>query len=145
MEWHKTMKEKKKNKIHIKIRNKLKFFIVMFFIFLGLSVYFVIKDAVPLKYPLSVFLIGLFIGGLLSRIQNITWDNNGEQIVKEFDIISGILLFFLILLIIFKQQLIHKFVHLPKISAIVFALNTGIMFGRTWLIRRQIKKILLEH
>ncbi len=139
------MKEENKKKVNKKIRNKLKLYIVLFFIFLGLSFYHFIKDDVPLVYILSIFLIGVFLGTLLSRIQNISWDKNGEQIVKEFDIISGILLFFYVLLTIFKQQLIHEFVHLPKISAIVFALNAGIMLGRTIKIRHQIKNILQNH
>lgn len=80
------------------------------------------------------------MGVILSRIQNVTWDKNGEQIVKEFDIISGILLFLLILLVIFKKNIIHVFIHLPKISAIIFALNAGIMLGRAYTIRYQIKK-----
>lgn len=130
--------------VSLKIRRKLKFFALMFFIFLGLSFYYFIKEQVPVKYPVLVFIIGLFLGALLSRIQNVTWDKNGEQIVKEFDIISGVLLFFLILLILFKKEILHEFIHLPKLSAVIFALNSGIMLGRIIKIRHQIKKILLE-
>ena len=95
-----------------------------------------------IKYPILVFLIGLLIGVILSRIQNLSWDKNSKQIIKEFDIISGILLFFLILLIIFKRNIVNEFIHLPKITAIIFALNAGIMFGKTIQIRRQIASIL---
>lgn len=127
-----------------KIRRKLKFFVIMFSISIGLSFYFFIKEDTPIKYPLIIFIIGIAIGAILSRIQNVTWDKNGEKIVKEFDIISGILLFLLILLIIFKKNIIHEFIHLPRISAIIFALNAGIMLGRAYTIRHQIKNILLD-
>lgn len=114
----------------------------MFCVFLGLSIYYFIKEGMSIKYPILVFLIGLLIGVILSRIQNLSWDKNSKQIIKEFDIISGILLFFLILLIIFKRNIVNEFIHLPKITAIIFALNAGIMFGKTIQIRRQIASIL---
>ena len=117
----------------------------MFCVFLGLSIYYFIKEGMSIKYPILVFLIGLLIGVILSRIQNLSWDKNSKQIIKEFDIISGILLFFLILLIIFKRNIVNEFIHLPKITAIIFALNAGIMFGKTIQIRRQIASILKKH
>ena len=117
----------------------------MFFVFLGLSFYYFIKEEISIKYPIFVFLIGILIGVILSRIQNITWDKNSKQIIKEFDIISGILLFFLILLIIFKRNIVHEFIHLPKITAIIFALNSGIMLGKTIQIRHEIANILKDH
>ena len=138
------MSDPDKIPVSLKIRRKLRFFALMFFIFLGLSFYYFNKEQVPVKYPVLVFIIGLILGVLLSRIQNVTWDKDGEQIVKEFDIISGILLFFLILLILFKKEILHEFTHLPRLSAVIFALNSGIMLGRIIRIRHQIKKILLE-
>jgi len=138
------MSDPDKIPVSLKIRRKLRFFTVMFFIFLSLSFYYFTKEQVPVKYPVLVFIIGVFLGALLSRIQNVTWDKHGEQIVKEFDIISGILLFFLILSILFKKEILHEFIHLQQLSAIIFALNSGIMLGRILRIRHKIKKILLE-
>ena len=64
------------NKKHVskKIRRKLKFFVIMFFISIGLSFYYFIKEDTPIKYPLIIFIIGIVIGKILSRIQNVTWD-----------------------------------------------------------------------
>ncbi len=125
-----------------KIRNKVRFFVVMFIISLTLAINAVFTEIVPVKYPALAFIIGLAIGVILSRIQKVTWDKDGERIIKEFDLISGILLFFLILLLIFKEKLVHEFVHFPKINSIIFALNAGIMLGRIFFIRHKIIKIL---
>lgn len=125
-----------------KIRNKVRFYVVMFIISLTLAINAVFTEVVPFKYPVAAFLIGLAIGVILSRIQKVTWDKDGERIVKEFDLISGILLFFLILLFIFKEKLVHEFVHFPKINSVIFALNAGIMLGRTIFIRHKVIKIL---
>ena len=116
----------------------------MFCVFLGLSVYYFIKEGMSIKYPIIVFIVGIVIGAILSRIQNLTWDKNSNQIIKEFDIISGILLFFLILFIIFKRNILNELIHLPKITAIIFALNAGIMLGKTIKIRHEIANILKE-
>jgi len=133
------------NIIDRKIRKKMIFFTVMFVVSLILSVVFVIRDYVPFLYVLIAFVSGSVIGAVLSRIQNVSWDKDKQKIVKEFDLISGILLFFMILFIIFKKQIIESFIHLPKITAIIFALNSGIMLGRILLIRHQIKTILLHN
>lgn len=120
------------------------FFTIMFVISLILSIVFIIRDYVPFQYVLIAFLSGLIIGAILSRIQNVNWDRDKHQIVKEFDLISGILLFFMILFLIFKKQIVESIVDLPKISAVIFALNSGIMLGRILLVRHQIKKILFN-
>ena len=138
------MTERKKRKVNIKVKRQLWFFVFMFFLFIFLSIKYFIQDDIPLKYPIFAFLIGIILGSILSRIQNITWDNKGHQIVKDFDVIGGILLFLLILLHIFKRDIIHEFVHLEHLSAIIFSLNAGIMLGRVFIIRYQIIEILID-
>ncbi len=132
----------KRDLVDKKIRHKVRFYVLMFIISLTLAINAVFTETVPVKYPMMAFLIGLGIGMILSRIQKVTWDKDGERIIKEFDLISGILLFFLILLFIFKEKLVQEFVHFPKINSVLFALNAGIMLGRTIFIRHKIIKIL---
>ncbi|MFD1314166.1 hypothetical protein [Namhaeicola litoreus] len=131
-----------KDKVDKKIRNKVRFFMVMFIISLTLAINAIFTEMVPARFPLIAFFIGLGAGLILSRIQKITWDKDGERIVKEFDLVSGILVFFLILLLIFKEKIVHQFVNFPKINSIIFSLNAGIMLGRTILIRHKVIKIL---
>jgi hypothetical protein len=132
----------KRELVDKKIRNKVRFFVLMFILSLTLAINAVFTEIVPVKYPILAFLIGFGIGMILSRIQKVTWDKDGKRIIKEFDLISGILLFFLILLFIFKEKLVQEFVQFPKINSVIFALNAGIMLGRTISIRHKIIKIL---
>ena len=62
-----------------KIRNKVRFFVVMFIISLTLAINAVFTEIVPVKYPALAFIIGLAIGVILSRIQKVTWDKDGER------------------------------------------------------------------
>ncbi len=137
------MKPKKRN-VSKKIKRQLWFFVFMFFLFIFLSIRHFIQDSIPLKYPIFAFLIGIILGAILSRIQNVTWDNKGHQIVKDIDMIGGILLILLILLNIFKRKIVYEFVHLEHISAITFSLSAGIMLGRVFTIRHQIIEILID-
>lgn len=138
------MTKPEKTWIDNKIKRQILFFVLLFFLFVFLTIKHFIHDDIPLKLPVFSFLIGIILGTILSRIQNVTWDNQGKQIIKKFDLFGGLLLFFLILFNIFKNDIVHEFIHIEHISAIVFALNAGIMLGRTYTIRHQIKKILLE-
>ncbi len=138
------MTKTKKRNVDKKVKRQLWFFVFMFFLFVFLSIMHFIQDAIPLKYPILAFFIGIILGAILSRIQNVTWDNKGHQIVKDFDLIGGILLFLLILLNIFKRDIVHEFVHLEHISAVIFSLNAGIMLGRVYTIRHQIIEILID-
>lgn len=124
------------------LKNKIKFFIFMFLLSTSLAIHYISTDVIEAKYPLFAFLIGLSIGVILSRIQKVSWDKDSEKIIKEFDLISGILLFFLILFLTFKTQLINSFVELPKVNSIIFSLNAGMMLGRTVTLRHRIFKIL---
>jgi len=127
-----------------KINRQLWFFVLLFVLFVILTILHFIHDNIPIKFPVSSFLIGILLGSFLSRIQNVSWDNKGKQIIKNFDLFGGLLLFFLILFNIFKTEVVHEFTHLKHISAIVSALNAGLMLGRILRIRHQIKKILMN-
>lgn len=70
---------------------------ILFILFVFLTIQHFIHDNIPLKLPVFAFLIGIVLGSILSRIQNVTWDNKGKQIIKNFDLFGGLLLFFLIL------------------------------------------------
>ena len=115
-------------------------FIFLFFLFVFLTIQHYIHDNIPLKLSFLAFFIGIILGVALSRIQNISWDNNRKQIIKNFDLFGELLLFFLVLFNIFKNDIVHEFIHLNHISAIVYALNAGLMLGRILRIRLQIKK-----
>jgi hypothetical protein len=133
-----------KSMVDKKIKRKIKIFIFMFLLSVCLAIYHITQDILPAKYPLTAFAIGLVLGALLSRIQKITWDKDGEKIIKQFDIISGLLLFFVILFFIFKDNIIMEIVSIKKINSLVFSLNAGMMLGRVLLIRHQIGRILRD-
>ncbi|MEN8123890.1 MAG: hypothetical protein ABFR32_02085 [Bacteroidota bacterium] len=124
------------------LKKHLWFFILMFFIFISLAIIHFIQDDVPVKYPFTAFISGIFLGAILSRIQNVTWDSKGHKIVKEFDIVGGILLILFILFTIFKKKIVYEITHLNHISAIVLSLNAGVMLGRIFTIRHKIIKTL---
>lgn len=109
-----------------------------------LSFYYSITDTIPYKTPILGFCFALLIGAIASRIQNVTWDEKGEQIVTDLDWIGGIILISNFTFLYFKRDIIHVFIHLPHISAIVFAINSGVMIGRILTMRPQIKRILRE-
>lgn len=139
------MTEPEKTWVDKKIKRHLWFFMILFILFVFLAIKHFIHDNIPLKLPVFAFLIGIVLGSILSRIQNVTWDNKGKQIIKNFDLFGGLLLFFLILFNIFKNTIVHEFIHLEHISAIVYTLNAGLMIGRILRIRHQIKNILEDN
>jgi hypothetical protein len=138
------MASEKKRKLHKKLRIKLWIFGLIFLVSFVLSFYQSITDTIPYKTPILGFCFGLLIGAITSRIQNVTWDEKGEQIITDLDWIGGIILISNIAFLYFKRDIIHLFIHLPHISAIVFAINSGVMLGRILTMRHQIKTILRE-
>jgi len=131
--------------VSVRIKRQHWFFIFLFFLFVFLTIQHYIHDNIPLKLPVFAFLIGVVLESILSRIQNVSWDNKGKQIIKKFDLFGGLLLFFLILFNIFKNKIVHEFIHIEHISAIVYALNAGLMLGRILRMRYQIKNILVDN
>ena len=138
------MAPEKKKKLQKKLRIKLWIFGLIFLVSFMLSFYYSITDTIPYKTPILGFCFALLIGAIASRIQNVTWDEKGEQIISDLDWIGGIILISNITFLYFKRDIIHLFIYLPHISAIVFTINSGVMLGRILTMRNQIKRILRE-
>ncbi|MEN8186890.1 MAG: hypothetical protein ABFR05_07155 [Bacteroidota bacterium] len=124
------------------LKRHLWFFIIMFLVFITLAIIHFIQDKVPVRYPFIAFITGIVLGAILSRIQNITWDSKGHKIVKQFDIVGGILLILFILFTVFKKKIVYEITDLNHISAIVLSLNAGIMLGRVITIGKKILEII---
>lgn len=131
-----------KKSIHKKIRIRLWLYLAIFFLGLGLTIYYGIKDQIPVLYLLAGTAVGIILGMLVSRMQKISWDEAKEQVVAKLDALGIVILVLYILFTIFRNTLVHLFVHLPHINAISFSIMAGIMLGRVLRIRRKVLRAL---
>jgi len=136
------MKKENKHFVHPKIIIKGKIYLVAFFVTLVLAIVHFANGQIQFYFPLGGFLIGYLIGIIVSREQKITWDDEGDKIIGEFDIAGIIILIVYLGFAVFKDYLVEHIVHFHHVGSITMALTSGIMLSRyLWTRKKVVRKI----
>lgn len=128
--------------IHKKLIFRLRLFLVIFIIMLGIIIY---ELAIGYSNVFTVFitlLLSYGLGFLGSRRMKIFWNVETSKVMKRMDTIGiFILITYLAFAIARRSILVHWFQG-KELSVVLLSIAAGLMLGRFMGIRWRIKKVL---
>ena len=102
------------------------------------------QDIIPVPLAILGIALGLIIGFTAGYLSNINWHPETEKVVASMDR-TGIIILVLYLSFSFSRRWIFgHWIHGPALTAFCFSIASGVMFGRLFSTRHQIKDILRE-
>ena len=130
-----------KHQVHTSLQRRLRIFIVMGVIIILVMVSDVVRGLLPVWIAGISLLLGSIIGLVSSRIFNLTWDKDGEQVVGKIDVIGWVVLGAYILFEVARSILVQHW--LPaEATAITFAFIGPALITRVLSLRGRIITIL---
>jgi hypothetical protein len=123
---------------------RLRMFAVIFTIMIGIISYDVINGIIGILLALSGIAMGLIIGYIKGHLSNITWHPERNKVITQIDTIGIITLIIYLSFSLSKKWIFGHWIHGPALTAFSFSTVSGIMAGRVFSMRFQIKDILKE-
>ncbi len=127
-----------------KLRFRVRLYSVISLAMLGIVLYEIFINILPLPFAVVGIFIGLFVGIISARMYHLSWSHDAQKIVSRLDMLGIIILAVYIVFAIFRTKLISYFVQGPVVGAISFSIIAGMMFGRVIGTRNAIIEILHE-
>ena len=127
-----------------KLRFRLRLYSIISLAMLGIVLYEIFINILPLEFAVVGIFIGLFVGIISARMYNLSWNHDAKKIVSRLDMLGIIILTVYIVFAIFRTKLISYFVQGPVVGAISFSIIAGMMIGRVVGTRNAIIEILKE-
>lgn len=127
-----------------KLRFRLRLYSIISLIMLGIVLYEIFINILPLAFATIGIFIGLFMGIISARMHHLSWNHDAKKIVSRLDIVGIIILVLYIAFIIVRSKLIGIFVAAPMVGAVGFSITAGVMIGRVVGTRNAIIEILKE-
>ncbi|MDD3694305.1 MAG: hypothetical protein PHC89_02850 [Candidatus Pacebacteria bacterium] len=130
------------DKIHTRLKRRLRIYLMFSLVILGISLFHIIKDGANIFLCFFGFLLGVIIGAIMTKILKISWDKDSEMVISKFNLSSIVLIISYILFEINREYIVSRFISGPSVIAVSFAIFSGIMGGRYFLIKQKVLKIL---
>jgi hypothetical protein len=111
---------------------------------LGIVLYEIFINILPLEFAVVGIFIGLFVGIISARMYHLSWSKDAKKIVSRLDTVGIIILVCYMAFVIVRSKLIGYFVAAPMVGAVGFSITAGIMIGRLIGTRNAIIEILKE-
>ena len=127
-----------------KLRFRLRLYSIISLVMLGIVLYEIFQNTLPLEFAVVGIFIGLFVGIISARMYHLSWSRDAKKIVSRLDMLGIIILAVYIVFAIFRTKLISYFVQGPVVGAISFSIIAGMMLGRVVGTRNAIIEILKE-
>lgn len=127
-----------------KLKFRLRIYIVISLILLGIFIYNIVRGQLRLDLGLIGLIAGIGIGIITSRMFHTSWNHDTKKVVSRLDRFGIGILVFYILFEVFRDKLVGFFTHDFQVGTIGFAVLAGIMFGRVIGARGSIMKVLKE-
>jgi hypothetical protein len=123
---------------------RLRMFAVIFTVMIGIILYDIITDTIGILLAISGITIGLLIGYVRGHLANIKWHPERNKVITQIDTIGIITLILYLSFSLSKKWIFGHWIHGPALTAFSFSTVSGIMAGRFFGMRFQIKDILKE-
>ena len=118
-------------------------------LYLGISILIVLaiayriwQDGGGILYPAAALAIGIVVGSLVSRMFNVSWDAQAEQVVSRIDTYGGALLIVYVIFEITGEHFIRQWFVGPEVLTIILALAGGAVLGRGIGMGRKMMQVL---
>src|SRR4051812_26713669 len=121
---------------------RLHIFFVILVLLLGIIIYEISNEYIPLSKAVSAFSIGILTGVVFSRRKKIFWEGETSMVIARMDRIGIILLVVYVAYVIFRHKWLAHWFYGHELTAFSYSLAAGAMAGRVFNIRRQIRRVL---
>lgn len=125
-----------------KLRNRMRFFVLLYLVMVSIMVFDVYKEMISLTLLSIGVILGIFVGMLVGRIFDIQWNPKKEKVVMRLDKLGLTILILYGIFTIFRHQIFAQFLEGVILSAFVYSFASGAILGRLLSMRRKIKKIV---
>jgi hypothetical protein len=127
-----------------RLRFRLRIFIVVAIIMIGIALFDIITGKIEICISILAIAAGIIVGIISSRMYHISWNQDAQKVVSQFDIVGGIILAVYILFELKQKSLVGFFIQGPELEAASFAVLSGTMIGRVLGTRGKIMEVLKE-
>lgn len=123
---------------------RMRMFAVIFTIMIGIILYDMITGVIGILLALGGIAVGLVIGYARGHLSNIKWHAERNKVITQIDTIGVVTLLVYLSFSFSKKWIFGHWIHGPALTAFSFSTVSGIMAGRFFGMRFQIKDILKE-
>ncbi len=133
--------------VHSRLRRRVRMYLGISAAILVVILYRVIFVAhgADILYPLVALALGLGIGILMSRMFNVQWDKDAEQVISRMDVYGTALLVAYIIFEVSGEHFIKEWFQGPDVLTIILALAGGAVLGRGIGMARTMFRVLREN
>lgn len=128
--------------IHKKLIIRLRLFLIIFIIMLGVLGYEVFKGYANAWTVLLAISGSLGIGFLASRRMKLQWDAEAAKVVKRVDMAGVLVLSLYVIFAFTRKTVLANWFQGRELSVVLLAVAAGVMLGRLLGMRWRIKKVL---
>jgi len=121
---------------------RLRIFFALFILLLGVIVYEISSNYIPVSKAMLAFFSGILIGVVFTRRKRFFWEEETSRVIARMDRIGIVLLLVYIAYLIFRHIWLAHLFYGHQLTAFSFALTAGTMTGRVLTMRTQIRQIL---
>jgi hypothetical protein len=132
----------KVEKIDHKLMMRLRIYLIVMFAILAVIVIEVIDGTFSIQWALIGILIGLVVGTIVTRMYNLSWDEESNSVIGEMDSIGIVILVGYLIWEFTKSNFLGYWVEGSILSAIILGITAGSMFARVVSNKRNINQIL---
>lgn len=127
-----------------KLIKRLRMFVLIALIMLGIVCYQIAMYAAPVLLVIWCVIVGVLIGLVAGRMHKISRDEEWAKIIAKMDRTGVIILVAYICLAIGRKYFLSQWVHGHALLATTLAVAVGNMIGRLITMRYGIRKILSQ-
>jgi len=128
--------------IDSKLIKRLRIYLVIMTIMLVLIAFEIIISPFTILMAIIGILIGFLLGGIISRIYRLSWDDETHNVIGQIDWIGGIILLFYLIFILTRAHYLGYWMQGAPLFAFILSLTAGTLLGRVMGTRRGIKRVL---
>lgn len=130
--------------VHRKLIYRLRMFVVIFVVMMTIIIYDIISQIIGYSLVFSGISLGIITGYLAGRISNIVWHEETSKVVARMDRMGFVFLALYLSFSISRRWIFGHWIHGATLTAFSFSMAAGIMAGRLWSTRSQIRNILKD-
>jgi hypothetical protein len=133
-----------KEHVHRKLIFRLRKFLIIFVVMISVIIYDIISHTIGYTLAFSGIVLGFAIGYLAGHISDIVWHEETSKVVARMDRMGFIFLALYVTFSLSRRWIFGHWIHGAALTAFSFSMAAGIMAGRLFSTRSQIRNILKD-
>lgn len=121
---------------------RLRIYLLVMLILLVVIVFEVLNGRFSILFSITGILMGILIGVIVSRVYNLSWDEETNNVIGKIDWIGAVILVCYLVFIFTKTQFLGYWVQGTSLFALILGITAGTMLGRVLSTKRGIERVL---